>query len=216
MTGMPDPWESAYLRFETPERETRKFLRRLTTLGAKDWRRDGRLVELFCGRGNGLRALERLGFSRVCGVDLSANLLGRGPRNLELILGDCRDLPLASDSQDFAIVHGGLHHLARIPEDFERTVGEVRRALRAGGRLVAVEPWRTPFLSFVHRLTKSPFARKLSPRLDALATMIELEGDTYEKWLDRARPILTILQSNFRTEICRAEWGKLLFVGRKT
>ncbi len=27
---------------------------------------------------------------------------------------------------------------------------------------------------------------------------------------------LEILQSNSMTEVCRAEWGKLLFVGRKT
>ena len=213
---MPDPWESAYLRFETPEQEVRKFVGRLTALGAGGWRRDARVVELFCGRGNGLRALERLQFSRICGVDRSANLLGHCPGNVELLLGDCRDLPLAGGSQDVAIVHGGLHHLPRIPEDFERTIGEVRRVLRGGGRLVAVEPWQTPFLSFVHWLTKRPFARRLSPRLDALATMIELEGETYTKWLDQSRAILAILQSAFRTEVCRARWGKLLYVGRKT
>jgi ubiquinone/menaquinone biosynthesis C-methylase UbiE len=211
-----DPWESAYLRFQTPEQEVRKFVRRLRTLGAKNWRRDGRVVELFCGRGNGLRALERLKFSRICGLDRSANLLGRYTGRVELVLCDCRDLPLAGGSQDIAIVHGGLHHLARIPEDIEQTMGEVRRVLRGGGRLVAVEPWQTPFLSFVHRVTKSRVARRLSPKLDALATIIELEGETYERWLDQPRPILAILQANFVTEICRAEWGKLLFVGRKT
>jgi hypothetical protein len=52
----PDPWEAAYLRFETPEQEIRKFEKRLLRLGAGAWPRDLRIVELFCGRGNGLRA----------------------------------------------------------------------------------------------------------------------------------------------------------------
>src|SRR5262249_22236184 len=126
---MSDSWESAYLRFETPEREIRKFVRRLKKLGARTWRRDSRVVELFCGRGNGRRALAQLGFSRVNGVDLSANLLSHGPTDFQLVLADCRELPFAAGSQDFAIVHGGLHHLPTLPEDLERTMGEVRRVL---------------------------------------------------------------------------------------
>ena len=66
-----DPWEAAYLRFETPEQEIRKFVKRLRALGVSKWPRDNEIVELFCGRGNGLRALQSLGFTRVEGVDLS-------------------------------------------------------------------------------------------------------------------------------------------------
>ena len=55
-----DPWEAAYLRFETPEQEIQKFLKRLRKLGAGEWPSGAKIVELFCGRGNGLHALERL------------------------------------------------------------------------------------------------------------------------------------------------------------
>src|SRR5580700_4855758 len=71
----PDPWEAAYLRFETPEQEIQKFVSRLRKLGADQWPRDAEIVELFCGRGNGLNALERLGFTRLEGVDLSPRLI---------------------------------------------------------------------------------------------------------------------------------------------
>src|ERR1700682_5822683 len=71
----PDPWEAAYLRFETPEEEIRKFTERLRRLGASEWARDANVVELFCGRGNGLHALARLGFRNIEGVDLSPRLL---------------------------------------------------------------------------------------------------------------------------------------------
>jgi hypothetical protein len=70
-------WEAAYLSFETPEEEIRKFIRRLRRLGAERLPRQAEVLELFCGRGNGLRALERLGFNRLEGVDLSISLLSQ-------------------------------------------------------------------------------------------------------------------------------------------
>src|ERR1700747_1697627 len=70
-----DPWEAAYLRFETPEEEIQKFVARLHRLGARQWPRDAEIVELFCGRGNGLIALQRLGFTRLEGVDFSPRLV---------------------------------------------------------------------------------------------------------------------------------------------
>ena len=60
-----DPWEAAYLRFETPEEEIRKFTERLRRLRVSEWPRDTNVVELFCGRGNGLHALARLGFRNI-------------------------------------------------------------------------------------------------------------------------------------------------------
>ena len=55
-----NPWEAAYLAFETPEQEINKFVGRLMKLGAQHWPRDAQIVELFCGRGNGLQALQRM------------------------------------------------------------------------------------------------------------------------------------------------------------
>src|SRR5712675_1767656 len=94
----PDPWEAAYLRFETPQQEIQKFIARLNRLGARQWPRDAEIVELFCGRGNGLVALERLGFTHIEGVDLSPLLVAqyRGPA--KCIVGDCRQLPFADRS----------------------------------------------------------------------------------------------------------------------
>ena len=44
---VPDPWEAAYLRFETPEQEIQKFIARLSRLGAPQWPPDAEIVELF-------------------------------------------------------------------------------------------------------------------------------------------------------------------------
>src|SRR5260221_11772363 len=89
-----DPWEAAYLRFETPEEEIRKFTERLRRLGVSKWPREKNVVELFCGRGNGLHQGAGLGFRNIEGVGLSPRLLvekaGGGRRSR----ADCPPLPV--------------------------------------------------------------------------------------------------------------------------
>jgi ubiquinone/menaquinone biosynthesis C-methylase UbiE len=206
-------WEAAYLRFETPDEEIRKFVGRLREVGAESWPHDARVLDLFSGRGNGMVALEQLGFTRTSGVDLSINLVrhheGQGP----CVVADCRWLPVRSGSQDIAIVQGGLHHVPDVIADLPLVVAEVRRVLKPGGRFVVIEPWLTPFLRAVHWACESP-ARRVWPRLDALATMIHYERQTYERWLSHPAFVLGQLSEAFVPEIIRRRWGKLVFVGR--
>jgi SAM-dependent methyltransferase len=152
----PDPWEAAYLRFETPEEEIQKFTGRLNRLGAREWPRDAEIVELFSGRGNGLTALERLGFTRLEGVDLSPRLIVEYKGSAKCTVADCRHLPFADGSKDVLIVQGGLHHLPNLPDDLDQTFSEMQRVLRKSGRVLFVEPWRTPFLTFVHFVSEIP------------------------------------------------------------
>jgi SAM-dependent methyltransferase len=208
-----DPWEAAYLRFETPEEEIRKFTERLRRLGVSKWPRETNVVELFCGRGNGLHALARLGFRNIEGVDLSPRLLAEYAGDARCYAGDCRELPFADKSKDAAIVQGGLHHLPTLPDDLERVFAELRRVLRPEGRVVFVEPWLTPFLRVVHRVAQNPLARRLSVKLDALATMIENERQTYENWLGRPREISQLARRYFQSEHESFAWGKWNFVG---
>ena len=104
-----DPaWEDAYKRFESPEEEISKFIKRLHLLGLENRPRDIRVAELFCGRGGGLTALKRLGFTHLEGVDLSETLLLQNQTGATLHLADCRDLPFEDASLDAVIIHGGF------------------------------------------------------------------------------------------------------------
>jgi SAM-dependent methyltransferase len=210
-----DAWERAYLRFQSPAQEVRKFVRRLRKLGARRWPRHAAILELFCGRGNGLRALECLGFTNVTGVDISPTLAARYRGPARVLVHDCRQLPFAADSHDVAIVHGGLHHLPALPDDLARTLAEVRRVLRPGGRFLIVEPWRTPFLDCFHFITQQPAARRLWPKLDAYQTMQDHEADTFERWISAPAMILDLLRESFDPVVCTTGWGKLHFVGLK-
>lgn len=212
--GHLSPWEEAYTRFETPEQEIAKFMRRLLKLGAADWDKKLRVVELFCGRGNGLHALSRLGFQRLEGADLSESLLANYEGPAKCYVCDCRRLPFESESRDVVIVQGGLHHLPKLPEDLEVTLAEMRRVLRPGGVAVIIEPWVTPFLRLVHAACASRLARRLSIKLDALATMIENELETYKQWLENPNLIRPLLQQTFDQVKIETRWGKIICLGR--
>jgi SAM-dependent methyltransferase len=208
-----DPWEAAYLRFETPEEEIRKFVGRLRRLGATNWRKDTRIVELFCGRGNGLRAWEHLGFRNVEGVDLSPRLIAKYDGPAKCYVADCRNLPFSDSSRDAAIVQGGLHHLLQLPEDLDQTFAEIRRVVTGNGRVLFVEPWRTPFLTFVHFVAEKRIVRRLSGKLDALSTMTHHERKTYEQWLSQPELVSGLARKHFAALHESFAWGKWNFVG---
>ena len=215
VTCCDEVWEQAYIRFESPEEELQKVTRRLQRLGAASWPKDARILDLFCGRGNGLKALEAMGFSNLSGVDLSDELLCRYHGPASLYVGDCRDLKLPQRSIDIVIVQGGLHHLPSLPDDLVAVLREVKRVLVDGGRFVAVEPWLTPFLRIVHLACNQAILRKAWAKLDALAVMNEQEATTYEQWLGQPEIVLRLFREYFSDEWKTTAWGKLMYVGRK-
>lgn len=212
--GCGSAWEAAYLRFETPAEEIAKFTARLKRLGAQNWPKDSRIVELFCGRGSGLVALQQLGFTSLEGVDISAALLAKYSGPAKTHVADCRQLPFKDESKDILIVQGGLHHLLQLPGDLAQTLDSARRTLVKGGRFVAVEPWMTPFLACVHTICRVPPARVFR-KIEALGTMIDHERETYENWLSQPKTILELFNERFEAEVCSVRWGKLMYVGRK-
>ncbi len=207
------PWEAAYLRFETPDQEVRKFLDRFRRLGADEWPRDALILDLFCGRGSGEKALRARGFHRIIGLDLSEQLLRTRDAGPDSLVADCRFMPLEAASADIAVVQGGLHHLPKLPDDLATTLDEVRRVLKPGGLFVAVEPWRTPFLTFAHFVSEIPLVRRFSNRLDAFATMTEHEITTYTAWLKGAALIRTELEKRFAARYLQIRRGKIFYVG---
>jgi len=208
-------WEENYGRFETPEEEILKFIARFRELGASEWSPDARILDIFCGRGNGLKALERLGFRHLEGVDLSDRLLAQYSGPAQLYVGDAGELKIDDACIDIVVVQGGLHHLPNIEKDLERVFGEIHRVLKNDGRFVLVEPWNTTFLKVIHFMCRQPMLCGTWAKLGALAAMIERERETYFHWLERPQFVLSALSRFFVPELRRTSWGKLKFVGRK-
>jgi hypothetical protein len=57
------------------------------------------------------------------------------------------------------------------------------------------------------------FIRRFSPKLDALATMIEHERPTYENWLGRPEEISALSRKYFVPLHESFRWGKWNFLG---
>jgi ubiquinone/menaquinone biosynthesis C-methylase UbiE len=207
-----EEWESAYLRFETPEQEFRKFRKRLRKAGVDAWEKHLEVLELFCGRGSGLRAWQAMGFPNLSGLDLSRRLLEEYDGPGRLLHADARAIPIGDSSRDIVSVQGGLHHLENL-RDVDQVLSEIYRVLRPKGRLLVVEPWSTPFLTGVHAMCRQSWARRLSVRLDSLARMIRLEEPLYSRWLSASGEIRRLLEGRFEPVFTRERWGKLMFLG---
>jgi len=210
-----DRWENAYRKFETAKEEQGKFLKRFDRLGVSALDRELKVVDLFCGRGNGIHVLLDLGFKHVVGLDLSPDLLSSCPSSVERIVADCTNLKFEPSSVDVFIVQGGLHHLPVLPDDLEKCFVGMAEALRPGGKVFFVEPWLTPFLRMVHAVVQLRFIRRMFPKLDAFATMVEEEQSTYFAWLNMPERIERLARKYFKAELDEKSLGKWSFVGKK-
>ena len=96
--------------------------------------------------GTGDQALEavKAGSLRVCGVDLSAHMLGRAQAKVSdrglagtvtLVMADAAALPFASATYDAVTCSFGVRNLDLL----ERALGEMLRVLRPGGQAVILE-----------------------------------------------------------------------------
>lgn len=122
-------------------------MNRTMTLGLDQrWRRatvaavvqpGDRVLDACCGTGD--LALASLGAgARVTGLDFSGRMLERARRKsaeVDWVRGDALALPFGDCSFDAATVGFGVRNL----DDLERGLAELRRVLRAGGRVAILE-----------------------------------------------------------------------------
>jgi ubiquinone/menaquinone biosynthesis methyltransferase len=103
-----------------------------------------RILDLACGTGDCTREILRLApDAHVVGMDFAREMLRRNAG--EIAQADALALPIASESLDGAICAFGFRNVPN-------ALGEVRRVLRPGGRLVAVEFFRGKH--FAHGLAR--------------------------------------------------------------
>ena len=95
------------------------------------------VLDAACGTGDLAVACAKAGGS-VTGLDFSERMLERARRKapeLEWVQGDLLALPFADESFDAATVGFGVRNVA----DLERSLAELKRVLRAGGRVAILE-----------------------------------------------------------------------------
>jgi demethylmenaquinone methyltransferase/2-methoxy-6-polyprenyl-1,4-benzoquinol methylase len=123
-----------------------------------------RVLDICCGTGDLVLALERLRGTGVVGSDFchpmlvsAARKLGRGRKRSSLFEADALRLPLADDSLDLLTVAFGFRNLA----NYEAGLAEMRRVLRPGGTAAILEFSQPPHAAFaaMYRL----YSRRILP-----------------------------------------------------
>lgn len=118
------------------------------TAGWVDRHRPERILDAGCGPGRHTLLLGRRG-GNVVSLDLSINMLIELRRAAELasnigktnlVQGDVRTLPFASQSFDFIVCAEVLQHLPSMPQDGAALFSEFARVLRPGGGLMLEFP----------------------------------------------------------------------------
>jgi SAM-dependent methyltransferase len=132
-------------------------------LEARTHARGDRLLELGCGSGEQAHLLLQAGFS-VVALDLSSEAvrLARGSvielgGILPSINADAEHLPIGTATFDVCVCGLLLHHFRSL----DLVASEIRRVLRPGGLLVAIDanahqPFAWLFLNVLHRLKPRP------------------------------------------------------------
>ena len=99
--------------------------------------RDSKVLEVGCGTGNYILALERLAGSRCWGIDLSQGMLAKaGARSggVHFQLGRAEDISFPSDFFDLVFSVDVIHHVEDRPACFQ----EAYRVLASGGKVCTV------------------------------------------------------------------------------
>lgn len=134
------------------------------------------VLDLAAGTATSSAALARAG-ARVVGCDFSLGMLRAAPAaaGVALVAGDALRLPFRDAAFDAVTISFGLRNTS----DVDRTLGELLRVTRPGGRLVVCEfshptwaPVRTAYVEYLMRLLPM-VARRVSSDPDAYVYLAE-------------------------------------------
>jgi demethylmenaquinone methyltransferase / 2-methoxy-6-polyprenyl-1,4-benzoquinol methylase len=144
-----------------------------------------RILDLAAGTAVSSAPLAKAG-AEVVAADFSLGMLGAAPPRpgVELVAADGLALPFVDSSFDAATISFGLRNVA----DPVRCLRELRRVVRAGGRLVVCEfsrpvwaPFRTVYVEYLMRALPT-VARAVSSSPDAYVYLAE----SIRAWPDQA------------------------------
>jgi demethylmenaquinone methyltransferase/2-methoxy-6-polyprenyl-1,4-benzoquinol methylase len=139
---------------------------RLAVVDALEPRPGQLILDLAAGTGTSARPLVRAGARVIC-VDLSFGMADHGRRrhpDLSFVLGDALRLPFADAAFDAATISFGLRNVA----DTAGALGELRRVVKPGGRLVVCEFSTPTWPAF--RTVYHGWIKRVMPRVARVAS----------------------------------------------
>jgi pseudaminic acid biosynthesis-associated methylase len=143
----------------------------------RDIPKDASLLEVGCNAGNQLILLQRMGYSRLSGVELQPYALEMArtrTRNISLKQGSALALPYADAAFDLVFTSGVLIHIA--PENLPRALDEIYRCSRSyiwGLEYYSPEVTEVNYRGHSRLLWKMDYARRYLERFEDLELIRE-------------------------------------------
>lgn len=163
-------------------------LRRLNFFG---FNKNELILDLGCGDGLNIKILRQKGIKNVVGIDISKELLKEAkklnPKN-KFYLASAESLPFKSDNFDVVLVDSVFHHFMR----FEKSLKEIKRVLKPGGRLCFVEPHKSIFRTMYDYFSVSPLA-KYTPFFKERGPAYLAEIKFMKHWLETEADFFALL-----------------------
>ena len=95
-----------------------------------------RVLDVGCGKGRFARLfLESEPTARICGLDISREMLRFAPAGIRTVAAAMTELPFADASFDAGYATESLEHAVEI----EKAVGEICRVVKPGGRIAIID-----------------------------------------------------------------------------
>lgn len=124
-----------------------------TMLDSLDLKNPKKILDYGCGTCLFYSGLKERFNGEYTGIDLSEEMLNVARErygNVNLICGDCEDMPIKDESFDLVIGRGILHHL---PNPM-KGVSEIKRVLKKGGSVVICDTTQNPILALLRKISK--------------------------------------------------------------
>ena len=126
--------------------------------------REARILEVGCNIGNQLRALQRLGFGNLYGIDVQRFAVERAKsvcQDIDIIVGSAFDIPFKSGFFDLVFTNNVLIHIA--PDMIGSVIDEIVRVAR--GQVWGFEYYAPEFTTIKYRGNKDLLWKADYPQL---------------------------------------------------
>jgi ubiquinone/menaquinone biosynthesis C-methylase UbiE len=186
-------WDNIFIEYSGDKK--RKFKRDfaiIKSLGITEERYDTPILELFCGKGECQELLQKMGFVKAYGLDISKTLLDWANKDSKILVCDSLNICCKPDKFDLVFINEGLHHLRGMPQ-IELSFSEVKRVLKNDGIFAFYEPANTLARSIAQTMVLSPLSC-VSRRTRLLKSILMEEMQEYRFWLTHIPEVLQLMR----------------------
>lgn len=193
-TQIHDEWDQSFLKyFCNKKHKLKRDFAALERMGILKQRKDWRIFELFCGKGECQELLIDNGYINVFGSDLSETLVRQARKDCRINVCNSINLPCKSNVFDLIFINEGLHHL-KGHDEIRLCFDEIKRVLKKDGSFVFYEPANTTFRKLASVMLFSPLSN-IFQRTKLIRDILNKEMTEYSYWLRNIPQILRLLEN---------------------